>query len=350
MTDYYDDHSGRDHSDHGKLKVFKYHDKDGDGYRDHSEHGLPGFKIWVDLDQDRYKDSGEVKTTGYDGKVTFDHLKIGKVYHVEELLTKEQVAKGWYQTDDDPGYVRLTYSGQHKEIDFGNAMEGELKVHKYHDKDGDGYHDRGEKGLEGFKIWLDRDGDHRKDDGEVRTTDHHGNVVFKDLEIGKSYHVEELLTKEQVARGWYQTDDDPGYVKLTYSGQHKEIDFGNDKKEEKGELKVHKYYDKDGDGYHDRGEKGLEGFKIWLDRNGDHRQDYGEVRATDYYGNAVFKDLEIGKNYHVEELLTKEQVAKGWYQTDDDPGYVTLHDKYEEIDFGNNRKDDYTGGHHDYIY
>ena len=87
------DKSGYDFGNvkYASLTIEKYEDKDGNGVLGASETTkLSGFTFGVDLNGDSdYDDAGEKQTTGADGSVVFDKLKIGADYTLVAPVAEE---------------------------------------------------------------------------------------------------------------------------------------------------------------------------------------------------------------------------------------------------------------------
>ena len=84
---------------------------------------------------------------------------------------------------------------------------GQIQGAVWNDMDGNGIHGSAEPGLEGWKIYIDANGNNIWDDGERWTTsDANGAYVFDELSPGE-YNIREVLT-----HGWRQTGTESYHV------------------------------------------------------------------------------------------------------------------------------------------
>ena len=211
---------------------------------------------------------------------------------------------------------------------------------KWHDKNGDGFRQRGEPGLGGVTIYVDLNNNGRIDKGEPSAvsssdTDDLGNFQIKGLEPG-TYHVRELVPdgfRQTFPPVWFvgpdpldRVDDilvDPlpeGFRPIPApSGSHDVevgpgshldgLDFGN-QSTAPGAISGTKWADENGNGKREEGEAGLRGVTIYVDANYSRTLDDGELRAvTDHDGNYTIKGIRPG-TYSVREVI-----PAGYHQT-----------------------------------
>ncbi|KKM04276.1 hypothetical protein LCGC14_1765860, partial [marine sediment metagenome] len=235
-------------------------------------------------------------------------------------------------------------------IDFGNAEAGSIGGQKFEDVDGDGLHDAGERGLDGWTIELvdpatgtvidtrvtasvDRD-----EDGTIDPETEAGLYSFDGLAPG-NYEVREV-----VGEGYVQTYPSPPTYSLTLvSGDAvAAIDFGN---VDYGSIHGQKFEDFNGDGVHDAGETGLDGWTIELvdpatgtvlDTQvtaGVDLDENGTIDPETETGLYTFEGLLPG-SYEVREVL-----QAGWVQTLPNPSPYSIELAYGQDlagqDFGN---------------
>jgi len=147
----------------GRLSGQVYEDPDLNGRRDAGEAGLDGWMLElvdpdtgaviastvtmsIDLD-----DSGDIDPETEAGLYAFERLLPG-TYEVRQMLPS-----GWTQTAPiSSNYsVTLRSAEEASGLDFGNlAIVPEIRGQKFEDLDGDGVHDPGEPGLDGWTIEL----------------------------------------------------------------------------------------------------------------------------------------------------------------------------------------------------
>lgn len=105
------------------------------------------------------------------------------------------------------------------------ATTGNIRGMKFHDVDGDGINESNEPGLEGWKIYIDENGNDSWDEGErYDITDLNGGYEFAGLLPG-SYIIVEINQPD-----WKQTfpaGDGSHLVDVTAGNTVENIDFGN---------------------------------------------------------------------------------------------------------------------------
>ncbi len=189
-----------------------------------------------------------------------------------------------------------------------------LTVHKFFDEDQDGVQDSGEINLSGWKIKVfDATGTTQVAEG---VTDASGNVSFS-LTEGNTYKVREVFPSAPVGcegGQWVQTfPGGPTFeytVVLTSAGAT--VNFGNTLQ---CLASIFKFFDEDGDGVHDLGEGGLQGWKIRIYNSAGTA--LIQEKFTDSTGTASFV-LEQGQSYVAREVIPTETSCENigqWVQT-----------------------------------
>jgi uncharacterized protein (DUF2141 family) len=278
----------------GAIAGQKFQDTNGNGIHDPGEPGLPGWTIVLDS-----VDGATHLATVTDaaGNYSFTNLDPG-AYRVSE-----GGQPGWVQVTVNPGDITVLSASTVTGVDFGNFQLGAIAGQKFQDTNGDGLREPGEPGLQGWTIDLD------SLDGTTHlstVTDANGNFSFANLPAG-TYQVHEVNQP-----GWVQTTVGPGDVTILSGSRVTGLDFGNF---QPGSIAGQKFQDTNGNGIHDPGEPGLEGWTIDLDAIGGTTH---LSTVTDANGNYNFANLPAG-TYQVHEVN-----QPGWVQTTVDPGVVTI--------------------------
>ncbi len=209
--------------------------------------------------------------------------------------------------------VLLTYSNEDVTCTFTNEKQGQVKITKYEDLNGNGEQDDGEQGLAGWQMFLYEPND---DDGWTQiqprkvTTNDQGVANYTGLQPGIY-----LVCEEDVA-GWANTQ--PGdsaiwkdgricqEVEVSY-GDKVPVSFGN---RIFGKVKVIKFHDVNENGYYpEEGEELLEGWEMSLTPFISEEDTISQTTGED--GSTTFVDLDPRRPY----LLT-ETPQDGWQQTD----------------------------------
>jgi len=284
----------------GSISGIKFLDTNGNGVRDDAEKKLSGWKIYLDLDNNGNLDPGEpFIVTGSNGKYEFASLTPG-TYNVREVLQS-----GWVQTTPAGGKYIVTILSGSKIIgnDFGNKL-GEIRGIKFEDLDGHGIMDSNEKVLQGWKIYLDLNNNEKLDSKEPSDiTDRNGEYLFSDLAPG-TYTVREVMKN-----GWVQTAPADGkhVVVIGVGTIATGKDFGNAKV---GSISGIKFLDTNGNGFRDSGDRTLQGWTIYIDKDNDGVPDPIEPSTiTSGSGTYKFTNLSPGT------CIIREVVKPGWVQT-----------------------------------
>ena|GEM_PF-4491563 len=193
------------------LTAHKFFDEDQDGVQDSGEIDLAGWTIKV------YDSTGTTVVaegvTNVSGDVSFT-LTEGLTYKIREVFPAAPVGcEGgqWIQTlpgaPTNEYTVALTSAGA--TVEFGNALQCLVSVFKFFDEDGDGVHDLGEGGLQGWRVQIyDGTGTNLL---EEDFTDSTGTATFT-LEQGQSYIAREVISVETSCPNigeWVQTFPGP---------------------------------------------------------------------------------------------------------------------------------------------
>ena len=320
------------------ISGIKWSDTNRDGmYDKFTEPTLSGWSIFLDLDFNGFHNDDEpIRVTNASGEYRFDDLLPG-TYVVMEIVPGElEDIQTFPGRDNLFRHVVRVAENQHRgDKNFGNQLSTSVHGTKWDDTNGDGVRQADEPGLEGWTIFLDRDGDGLLDPGELRqVTDKNGEYWFLGLDLGT--HV----VAEVMQSGWMQTY--PGSpsvhtLKLSNGEIAQRIDFGNHRIND-GQIRGAKWNDLDGDGERDSNEPGLANWTIYFDQNQNGTLDREETSTiTDANGNYAFTGLAAG-TYIVAEVHQTD-----WQQTfPQSPGthLVVVSDggTIENVDFGNHRQ------------
>jgi len=204
-------------------------------------------------------------------------------------------------------------------VGFNALKTGSITGHKYHDQNGNGIKDHGDKGMKNWEITL------YDAEGHVLTTTStksDGSYKFNGLQPGEYYLSETQKT------GWVQTNQDLpengklGPITLEYGEIEGSWDFFNFKY---GKISGFKIEDYDANGKKDKWDFGVKGWGIslWQETGVESGLDMTDIKVgdkeTDFFGSFHFNNLGPGTYYITEE--TRE----GWFQTSPlDPGYHTV--------------------------
>jgi hypothetical protein len=287
------------------LRGQVYEDLDGSGTLNpahwNPEAGIAGRTVFLDADGDSVLDDGELSTTtDAEGKYAFENLGVGHYRVIQQL------PNGWIVTSSVAAHeVDLAEGHVASGLDFGDFRTGVLSGRVFDDLDADGTQDAGEQAVAGRTVFLDRDADGEIDAGETSTTtDAQGRFGFSGVGPG-TVAVTQLLP----AGRQRTTPVVPVNIK---SGTELDSTLGDVLV---GSISGMKFEDSDGDGTRDVGERGIEGWTIFLDANGNGALDAGERSTlTDALGYYSFVNLLPGR-YTVAELQ-----REGWTQTSPLPG------------------------------
>jgi hypothetical protein len=308
----------------GTVSGTKYNDVDGDGViPEGGELGLQGWRIYVDYDNDSVWDNPAEPSAVSDvnGNYSITGVDPGN------WNLREVAQLGWTQTSPAggaPHAITVQSNGSVTNRNFGNFQLASISGQKFRDTDGDGVHDVGEPGLQGWTIFIDTDDSGTLNGVEVSTlTDVNGNYSFAGLTPG-SYRI-----REQQQVGWVQTTVNPALIALSSGQAVTGVEFGNF---QLTSISGQKFNDLDGDGVKDGGEPGIQNWQIFIDADNSGGVTFGDpVAFTDVNGNYTFANLGPG-NYTVREVT-----VAGWTQTTSNPGPIALQSgtPVPNVDFGN---------------
>jgi hypothetical protein len=280
-----------------EIKIFKFEDLNGNGLWENNEPAMEGWGVTITpplgSPMKKFTDSnGLIQIWAENGQWTIEEDLPGD-WAVTATIIDGQPATNPEKTvilNVDTS-ISTSYT-----VAFGNFKHCGAIGHKYNDLDGDGVHDAGEPGIEGWIIYM-----YRYDGTEwylydTTTTNDTGYYYFE-ISIGGKFKVVEYDDT-----GWDITGD-PYFEFDGISGTDVgPFDFLNF---ELLDLSGYKYEDMIGDGDWDAGDSGLPGWTITLYKDGV----YHDETTTDASGYYEFTDLGPG-DYEV-----KETMQSGWYAT-----------------------------------
>jgi protocatechuate 3,4-dioxygenase beta subunit len=315
----------------------KFSDDDADGVWDDGEETLEGWEIvLVRKMADGSEKEYERAVTDADGYYEFRAVLPGEYYVMEVQQS------GWMQTAGPAGTFTVENPDEEGPFDFGNAELGRIYGFKYADFAPTGVLGEEDSPLGSWTIQLFQMTDEGWEQLAETVTADDGFFSFEGLLPGDYYVVEVQQD------GWTQTSGPVGpgdVVSLVPGGEIGPVDFLNTPPFEPLSPVIfgHKYDDADGDGTHDAGEAGLEGWTIEL-----HYLEGGEwtllaSTTTDADGYYEFRALEDGSPLPDGEYYVVEVQRPGWEQTFGPTGpddSFTVDDEiqidYGPYDFGNN--------------
>ncbi|HOX39641.1 MAG TPA: SdrD B-like domain-containing protein [Candidatus Brocadiia bacterium] len=289
----------------GSISGLKFNDEDADGFQDEGEDGLGGWTIQL---TDYYGEVIASVVTAEDGTYTFNEVEMG-YYKVQEVIKA-----GWEQTWPESGYHSVTvdpyYGTVVTGIDFGNheLAPAVITGQKYSDLDRDGVQDPEEPGISAWLINVYNSRHELIAEIQTRTEDLNGDSAIDPATEEGIYSIEVMpgtyYLEEVSAEGWIQTSPAGGrHIVSVTSGQTlADVDFGNSPID-RGFISGQKFNDRDGDGAHDPGEEGLNGWTIEL------RDWSGKLLATtttaeqDLNGDSSIDPINERGLYRFENLL-----------------------------------------------
>ena len=258
--------------------------------------------------EDNYKIKLDSKTTGKDGKITFEELRVGYTYRIKETKSNE-----WYELDGS-NYDILLKPDQVGNLTVKNVIKkAKLQVEKKDIETNENL-----SGFE-FTIYQDVNNNEKLDsaDKEIQkliTKDNGKTEQSILLDIDKQY-----LIKETKAISDYNKTDEIKIVKLSPSNSSKTVSYTFYNEKKKGNLKINKI-DKD----NNKIGLGHIGFRLFsqefnsyikLDKKtGSYisiEKEKAEIFYTDWNGNLLIQNLRIGE-YTLEEV---EGEYNQWYNS-----------------------------------
>ncbi len=346
-------------TERGEVHGRKWLDRNGNGERDPNEPGLPGVVIYSDLNNNGRLDSDEpaVRSMRDDTNTTIDESGMYWLMGLQNGThnIREIVPDGFVQTFPAEAHRVEVVSGSKIEgIHFGNqpaSESGDIRGLKWLDINGNGERDEGEPGLPGVIIYSDLNANGVFDAGEPATrsqiddpntaNDEKGQIWFTGLQPGRH------LIREVIPDGFSQTfpSQQQHFVIVEEGTTIENIDFGNKRKDENGEIHGIKWLDENEDGQRDPDEPGLPGVLIYVDRNNNESFDIGEPvtrtmpddPVTDFDESGMYWFVELPPGQHI----IREVIPDGFAQTFPSAGAHRVElvpdSIVEGIDFGNFR-------------
>ncbi len=179
-----------------------FNDADRDGDAGLYEPGLKGWTVYIDADNDGQLDHGEQSTLTDDvGNYVFSNLPTG------DYIVREVAPADWSLTTPSPAPIHLIHGHAVAGINFANADHTySISGTVFNDVSGDGEQQDDEPPLQGFKAYLDANGDHSLDDGETAaTTDDAGHYSLVGLKSGNA------SLRIEAKNGWVTVAPSSGY-------------------------------------------------------------------------------------------------------------------------------------------
>ncbi len=163
------------------LAGIVFNDLNANGVKDTGEAGLAGIKVYLDTNNNGKLDAGEpVATTDSTGKYVFVTLNPG-TYVVREVLPA-----GYRIDSPAAGFssVTVTASGG-ATANFADTQKALISGTVFNDANGDKLLDGTEKGVSGWRVYIDtnKDGIYQSTEPSI-LTDANGNWSFGNLAAG----------------------------------------------------------------------------------------------------------------------------------------------------------------------
>jgi len=338
-----------------------WHDLNGNGIQDAGEQGIAGATVRLVRDQNGdgdFDDANEVlrtTTTDASGNYAFKGLTPGLDYQVSFSLPTGYAGVSPRQSDGSAtsgsnsdalvsGVVVLAPGEKNTSIDAGFYKTASLGDRVWLDANANGQQDEGEQGIAGVKVTLVGGGA----DGKLATsadntstsvtTDANGNYGFTGLTPGVEYQVQfdkpagSVFTRRDIGSDTSDSDADADgktQVVILASGENNTtIDAGVYTPASLGDRV---WLDANGNGRQDAGEAGVAGVKVTLSGGGadgllSATGDNTSVETTtDANGNYKFEGLTPGAEYQVQfsapegKLFTRANVGDDALDSDAAP-------------------------------
>ena len=185
----------------GDIRGTIYDDLNSNGLLDDGETGLFGWVVYLDLDFNGRRDVGEpISTSQLDGSYRFSDVPSFRSYSIGT-----DMPSGWESTTltESPssnalflpagGIVEQRDFGFRPQSTTGQFENARIEGRVFNDTNGDGIAQSNELGLSGIEVYLDLNGNERRDFDEPRNvTDSQGNYFFGNLG-SRSYTVRTSL-------------------------------------------------------------------------------------------------------------------------------------------------------------
>ncbi len=281
----------------GDIAGTVYEDLNGNGINDPAENGIPGWTLFVDNNGDGLFNSGEPSTVS-DAKGKYVIAGLPAI----RTTIYEIPADGYRPTPGFSDHVTVTVRDNREvKVSFPNVnaalVTGTIHGTVYEDDNLNGTKDSSERGITGWTLFLDTNGDGVANAGEATAvTDSDGDYVFQDVVPG-NYTVYEIPQGglQPVGTGLFPLSNatDHQLVSVT-AGSSARADFAN-LLAPVGNIRGTVWNDLNGDGVRGTGELPLANQSVFLDLNANGSLDAGEPsRITDAAGNYSIDNLRTG--------------------------------------------------------
>lgn len=269
----------------GSISGNVFKDNNVNGVHDAGEGALASVRVYVDANKNGKFDAGEISTlTDASGNYHLSSLNTGS------YVVREVTPAGYSIHAPASGAFAVTLAaGQDVTGDnFADApIRAAISGALFNDLNADGTRQTTEAGLSGWRVYIDANNNGKFDAGETSVlTSSTGGYTIANL-LPASYTVRDV-----VPAGWRGTTA-ASYV-VTLAGTNATgRNFGAT---QKAKLSGTVFQDTNRNTLQDVGEKGLAGWRVFLDANNNGKLDAGEMSVlTDSLGNWSFNALPAGK-------------------------------------------------------
>ena len=191
----------------GSIAGSLFNDSNANGVKESTETPLKSWKLFIDANHNGALDAAEkTAITDASGNYKFSSLPPGS-YRVREVVNS-----GWRRTAPSAGYFDVTLASAQNLTakNFGNTQKVLISGTVFNDANGDKIKNSTEKGLSGWRVFIDKDNDGIFDAGESSVlTDINGNWSFKTLSAGT--YVVRIVQQS----GWRRTTPTSGSFTIT---------------------------------------------------------------------------------------------------------------------------------------
>jgi hypothetical protein len=191
----------------GTITGNVFNDLDGNGVKNTTDKNLSGWRIFLDLDGDKKWDTNEQYVrSNTSGNYTFSGLQNG-TYKLCETL----VDSTWRRTVPAGGvYTVVLTGGSTSTKNWGNTQNIQISGNVFNDANGNKLLDSGEVGLNGWRVFVDKDNDGVFDSNEINVlSDSDGNYEINKLKAG-TYNI-----RISQQTGWTRTTQSTYTIKLS---------------------------------------------------------------------------------------------------------------------------------------